>query len=203
MMGEEHVSPADLPLAIAGLSCGVLLFAYGAWKRSKGSMFGGAALGLGSVLLFLLVSAAASSQREPNRKRCEANLRQIHLGIETYRKTSGDVLPPAGPALLDALRREAVTEESVYVCPSSGDDPESYASWKDMDMALPTDPAVARRLPLFWDRDGLFHGGHPFDPAERRNVLFADGHVEFLDDEAFRRIREVLAEELGLSPAEE
>ncbi len=84
-----------------------------------------------AVLVSLLLPALASVRESAKLVACMSNLRQIHMGLQTYRDDYGDYLPPASsppstPNTSDAwcdwigiLRRTRnIIDFKIYRCPS-------------------------------------------------------------------------------------
>lgn len=133
------------------------------------------------------VVTPASQVRE-----CASNLKQIGLALDLYaRRNSGSLPGRDGTEFLSALYECHVLEDPrVYLCPSSGEtvaltgrlEPRgcSYIGRRNAGQACsPPTPTDAWRV-LAVDRSPDHHGGS-------RNALFADGHVESIEEDEYRR----------------
>lgn len=118
--------------------------------------------------------------------RCKRNLIEIGKALYLYRDGHEEGLPGHGnPAFLRALvESNCLTDRTYYLCPATGEKPEegefhtSYAAWS-LGPDLTGYKDRGHRIPVAWDASPAHHDG-------RRNVLFLDGHVESLEEDAFQ-----------------
>jgi len=143
-----------------------------------------------SILAGMLMPALSGARQEARKAKCMANLRQIGIGLVQYIDSVGEhrFLPPSLKALMD---KEIITEPGVYVCPvDQTAAPGWYCSYESIfDL---TEKKLTDRLPLdtmmVWDSEPRHRGG--------RNVLFFDGHVEYLREADFQKALAKLKEYL-------
>lgn len=126
---------------------------------------------------------------------CSSNLKQIALGLLMYANDKNNAFPADdGAAGLDELRsNEYLIDPAVYVCPL---DKERNAAEKGAALTEKNNSYVyfggfsaksipaPSRMPLALEKPGLSHNGET-------NVLFADGHVEWVKGE-FKSVAELI-----------
>jgi prepilin-type processing-associated H-X9-DG protein len=154
-----------------------------------------------SVLLVvgaLLPALNISHPYSPSVK-CASNLRQIGQAIELYANDHKGVLP----ARIEDLLEEDVNPE-VLVCPSSSDTKAAGPDIKEIaaDLAKPghcsyvyiaAGMTVTTNAATIFAYEKLDHHAVP-----GMNVLYADGHVEWVDGKMAKHIRSELAK--GFNP---
>jgi prepilin-type processing-associated H-X9-DG protein len=150
------------------------------------------------VLLLILLALAVSTgaigwllmphrigSRDINpREKCASNLRQIGLAIQIYANENKGQLPPD---LGSVLVTQDLTSE-VFVCPSSSDErahgPTTQAILQDFAKPGRCSYVLASPLPSMWSALTPAHV-LAYEPltnhnGDGMNVLFGDGHAEFL-----------------------
>ena len=167
--------------------------------RLKGKGKATAAIVVGAILLVIvpivailagmLLPALARAREEARRAACKQNMAQIGKALSDYEMNEGHLpttgKPGEGPASLSLLHPKYFPQLRVFRCPSSELPVEAMSAALtnencsyEYDNMLPPD-APANRM-MLWDKDGNHYGG--------RNVLFRDGHVEWMTGEAFQRL---------------
>ncbi|MGA2440373.1 MAG: GYF domain-containing protein [Tepidisphaeraceae bacterium] len=187
-------------MAIASLVCGLLICVpvcsllaiifgiigirqTGGGKRGgQGMAIAGLVLGAVGLMFFLPLSVSIllpslnRARETANRVKCASNERQIGQAILLYCNENHGQYPPDLPTL---LKTEDITT-SVFVCPSSNDTPASspdkllsggHCSYVYVGQGL-TQGADPSTVVLYERHDA--HGG------DGVNMLFGDGHVEFM-----------------------
>ncbi len=188
------------PLAIAGLVLGVLALTrangqptmYGGRGRAIGGITTG---GIGTVVtpillvLLVLLPSLSRAREQAKRVRCAANLHWIARGFLDHAMNNSDPLP-ADP--FPQLLQSGAIAPTVLVCPGSAATEadvvnDSHACYVFVSGAagLPLVglPAPARTVIVYEKK-----GHHP----DGGNVLFADGHVEFITP--YDRVLEMVQE---------
>lgn len=144
---------------------------------------------VGALKTMIPFSHEAAMKPIEGRRRCAANLRQIGLAVEFYRNRNEGLLPDLDDlALLDRIREVVDLEPDVFVCPGgmeSASNGEALSEASCSYVARRNTGALRLRA---WDRRGNVpiaadRWGHGTGP----NVLFADGHVEEVDDWTYRQ----------------
>ncbi len=145
-----------------------------------------AIIAVATVLLWVVIGPGghSHSREKANQIKCASNLRQIGQSMQLYAQDNGGLFPPN----LQTLAGTQPIGLDAMVCPSSPDTkPPNTASigspsgcsyiYVGADLTSKADPdcILALEDP---DNHGLTGG----------NVLFADGHVEFLDLPAIQLI---------------
>ncbi len=152
----------------AGLSGGLMV------------LFAGAAI----VGISALIGARADSVGE---ERCRANMEGIGAAAELYRMQYERIPEFDNPHFFTLLRGEMRRDSSIFVCPSAEETPggspqdvsTSYETWSSGDLPPTELVRFGFRIPIAWDR---LPDHHDYS----RNVLFGDGHVESLEEDAFQ-----------------
>ncbi len=124
----------------------------------------------------MIMPALARARAQARGAVCKSNLKQIGLAIAMYSVDFNEQYPKS----LDELFDQYITIKKIFVCPS---DSHPFTIGKGLKcsyvyvgrLPTPTDPGVA----ICWDKRGNHRGG--------RNVLFYDGHVQWMREGAFRR----------------
>lgn len=169
-----------VPLSLAAVICGGIAIAQtGPGKKGGramaiiGTTLGSVGILLIPLMLAILLPSLNRARETANRVKCGSNLRQIGQACMLYANENKGYFPPDPMTLLKA---EDI-DYSVFVCPSSNDTPlatlgnghESYiylGAGMTMNGAPPN--AVIAYEPM---------SDHSNDGS---NVLFGDGHVEFV-----------------------
>ena len=126
-----------------------------------------------------LLPALPRAREEARKAVCKNNLKHIGLAMAIYANDFEDRFPPT----LDDLVPLYVTERMLFHCPSDPSEEVSYLYLPGLKVTdKPTDIVA-------FDRRGNHSGG--------RNVLFVDGHVEWMTEEAFQARWAAQKEKLG------
>jgi len=193
--------PENSGMAIASLVCGLLICVplcsllaiifgiigirqTGSGRRGgQGMAIAGLVLGAVGLVFFLPMSIAIllpsfdRAYETANRVKCASNERQIGQAILLY---SNDYQGQYPPDFVTLLKTENITP-SVFVCPSSNDTPAKSAaellsgghcSYVYVGQGLTAQTVSPSTVVLYERHDA--HGG------DGVNMLFGDGHVEFM-----------------------
>ena len=157
-------------------------------KPSGGGMpvWGWALIGFGAFSIIMLVLAVAwvvvpslSRAREAaNRVKCANNMRHIGLAIRAYASTHSGVLPATPQDLL----LNSTLDASDFVCPGGSDTPAPGVTRPEQAANLTVSHLSYIYLPRgdLSGRTILFYEKPQAHRGEGSNVLFGDGHVEFI-----------------------
>jgi len=180
---------ASLGLSLAGLATGrglsVLLPADTPWRAEVG--VGGIALGLFLLATLTLGLLFLSKLRErDNRENCAFNLHQIGIALLEYADRNGGAFPPTLASLITDPHVDFRVR--ALVCPSTTDSPAPGATPDQQAHAIQTEPG---HLSYVYAGKGLTNQAtaatvlaydNPHNHGDAGiEVLFGDGHVEFLD----------------------
>lgn len=202
--GYPQPAPPTSGWAIAGLVCGILgcvslgiagllgiIFSIVGLVKTRDNRAGGrgiaiAGLTIGILSLFTALPAAVmlpalSRAREmADRVKCASNMRQLGQAMLMYANANQNQLPDS---LKSLAQFDSTLSPAVFVCPSDSKKPASPQS-------LAADLAAGRNVSYVYVGKGLSSSAPPdvvllYEPLqdhrrEGMNVLFADGHVEFL-----------------------
>jgi len=143
-----------------------------------------ASIGSVSILAGMLLPALSTSRELARQLQCKNNLRQIGIACVLYIDEKGRhrFYPNK---LEDLLTQGVVAERSLFICPCSRDVPRpdafvcSYESILDLTEKRLTATTIPSDMPLAWDKRGNHRSG--------RCVVYADSHVDFLDEERFQK----------------
>lgn len=168
---------------IAVLVCGVLLL-ISAYRNHRAKTTACVTLTMGIVWL-VLVGVGPSLLRYRGRLAvCQSNLKQIYLGVSMYRDDHNGQMPPS----LSVIQSNIVSRrvfECIEVTPegsSSDVRPRCDSDYEYRYIAHPSSNDV-----IFWDlNEHRPRGVWRFVIRARRPVLYADGHVEALDQQKFQ-----------------
>ena len=142
---------------------------------------------IGGIGAGMLLPAWASARGQARNAASMSNMKQISMGLMLHQQDKG-ALPPNLGALLEAKH---IQDAKVFVAPHDpvppqvGGRPCSYVYLLDgqagikVNMEEIQNPA---QFPLLWERE-------PFQ-GDRRNVAFADGHVESVQQARFEQVME-------------
>jgi prepilin-type processing-associated H-X9-DG protein len=199
----------SLVLGILGLfSCGLsaipglILGIVGLTKINRsGGRLGGNGLAIagicvsGVMLLMMpiyagmLLPALNSAREKARRVQCQSNLKQLGLAMAIYANENGDHLPNA--ARWSDAARKFIASETVFYCPSDRTKTPAYAFNVHMSKGVfQGDPDVV----LLFESEGGWNATGDSSTIFARhkqgcNVLFNDGHVEFIRKENFDKLR--------------
>jgi prepilin-type processing-associated H-X9-DG protein len=134
-------------------------------------------VGTTGVMAAVLVPAVSRSRVQAREARCRRNLRKLALALILYADQKG-----AFPRDVCELVAENFVEGvGVFTCPEKGGPPPAEITNATIDYVhnwqVTRDPPA--ETPLVWDKQ-FNHGGRG------RNVAFADGHVAWMTEPAFR-----------------
>jgi len=163
---------------------------------------------IGGMLIAVLLPSLCRSREPANRVKCASNLRQIGQAISLYAQAHGGQYPSSLAVLLSV---EDITAE-VMICPSSNDEKPTAADTAGVVAEL---TAAETNAPGHTHCLSYVYAGQPltqktatetrivaYEPLENHNgdganVLFGDGHVEFVPKQSWPKI----AADAGISIA--
>ncbi len=162
------------------------------------------------MLAAALLPALARSRAEGRRANCAKNLEMIGRALAAYRNDNGDYFPfSQGPACsvpnglnnaaassLGTLYRKYLTTAHPFRCPATEDRPGfasygegAYRTWALLGSSYGYDPRISqqarRNVVTMADMDGTYRFGGDtatYNHAGGQNVLYADGHVQWVED---------------------
>lgn len=166
------------------------------------------------VLAGMLLPAITGVKERGNRLSCANNLKEIHKMAIAYAKDCDDLLPfydtpkANAPMLLEEqlntfCRRNYTRNLKIFKCPSRGTPTAlskeyqyKYNSYFTSKRALRiTQVKNAAGLRMAWDSDEENQAGF-YDPQDNHsdaggNVVYVDGHVEWLDGRKYKGTEQV------------
>lgn len=163
-------------------------------RRSSGRRFlvwGVGIVVIGGMLISVLLPALCRPRGLANQIKCASNLRQIGQAIARYAQDNGGQYPPS----LAVLAAHEDITPAMMVCPSSNDEPSSATDTAgivaELAAAETNAPGhkhslsyvyVGRGLNAKTVSDTTVVAYEPLDnhEGEGTNVLFGDGHVEWI-----------------------
>lgn len=156
----EHFSPVG--------SLGSLLGVVGALGDMT-QMSAGGTVAVGAVAAGIMMPALARARGEARKAVCKSNVKQLGLGIMMYTMDYDENLPQK----LEDLYDDYISADNIFVCPTDTSPMEIGKGLKCSyhyvgRLSKLTDPSVI----ILYDKRGSHDGG--------RNVLFYDGHVEWV-----------------------
>jgi prepilin-type processing-associated H-X9-DG protein len=145
---------------------------------SSGGNVSTAAL-VGGVAAGFALPAMTRARGQAQRSACASNLKQIGLGIAMYKEDHGGRLPAN---LAELVNGKYISAKQVFKCPRDAKPEEiaGLATSYHYVGALP--PDAKPDAVVAYDASPGNHGG--------RNVLFADGHVEWMTEQKFQARRQ-------------
>lgn len=135
---------------------------------------------------------------------CRAHLKTLFHAVMSYVKTHGEYPPTNRAAFLTTLYKSNILKDPQdFLCPGShcfgtthpwlGPEIQENTTYpellrKDILSAIgyegryfPINPDMdSRAIPIIWDKAGNHENG--------RNILFLDGHIEFISEEKFQKL---------------
>jgi prepilin-type processing-associated H-X9-DG protein len=150
-------------------------------NKSRGELTGKFTAILGIVLAVIIIVSLPPSISEHNRQKfvCASHLHDLGVAINIYSKKNGGQYP-APNKWCDLIKDKNITEKD-FICPSSKAEKCSYAINPNCEPNSPKDVIL-----LFETKDGWNQfGGSELLTTENHkgkgcNILFNDGHVEFV-----------------------
>ena len=161
----------------------------------------GNAISLGNLAMAMIgigcsisLPAIVSAQKKRNLLRCKYNLMIIGRAARMYKVRYGRYPRLSNPTFFTELyRKKIITNPKIFISPASGRNPGSPRDFmlnrkKITDYEVRTKPihSYYRNTSssfFVWTKRGIYPKG--------RNVLFLDGHVEFIPESEFlKRVRQ-------------
>lgn len=143
------------------------------------------------ILAAMLLPALASARESAHRAPCMNNVKQIGLAFSMYADENNNKLPARN--WCDAVITNVSNNMKVFKCPSGHDEQCSYAFNANMlGQSWQSDPNVVVLIeaPLGWNGLVSGPGAVPSSPHRRGyNVLFNDGHVEFVPSNRLSQLK--------------
>ena len=196
----EALVGALIGLPLAGFVMGLVAkrrtaaFGKPRWRAKSAVVVGGIELGLVMVVALLLPSLCRA--REPaNRVKCANNLRQIGFALLDYANGHGGQFPPTLAALISEPQVDITAD--CLICPSSMDSRVVAATTEQQAHTIEFEPG---HLSYIYVGQGLMSNqstpttvlayDNPHNHGDAGiNVLYGDGHVEFLEKKDADRMR--------------
>ena len=163
------------------------------WSTFTWIAIGVLALGMVATLAFRTLE---SIKQGGAKRKCTSNLKQIGLALVLYQQKNDESLPDRdGLPFLSALYEQGfLPDANDYLCPDSSEAAAttpwldgrscSYVGRRNTGSLRLTSKTIAK----FGSRTALA-ADSTFDPhLDYRNVLFADGHVEEVDEDTYLRL---------------
>jgi prepilin-type processing-associated H-X9-DG protein len=154
-------------MAIAGLVLGIV-----------GTMFA-------LLQISILLPSLNRAREQANRVKCASNLRQIGLAVQLYANNNKGSFPPDLPALFGA----GLLQSNVLICPSTNHTAApgtpSFQLGKDLSyvyVGKGLNFTAQSSVIIAYEPPSDHTPGQPTGQKSGGNVLFADGHVEFVTD---------------------
>lgn len=194
-----------------GLGAAGITRTAGGRRRGRGLAIAGLAVGVVSLVFLviqisILLPTLSKVRESGNRAKCASHLRTIGQSIRAYASQNQGNYPPS----IVELHRASGFAAGVLCCPSSDQSPSSTVAATD-ELArkmghlsyiyLGAGLVDTPRQPVSSERPIVLeiptnHNGDGY------NILFGDGHIDFLSAPAARRMLEQLAAEGAISPAD-
>ncbi len=150
----------------------------------------------GGMLISVLLPSLCRSRETANRVKCASNLRQLGQAIALYAQDNGGQFPPSLADLLaHQLASQGDLSPDVMLCPSSNDERSSATNTSEIiaDLRAAETNASGHKHCLSYVYVGQSLNAKTatdtavvaYEPMENHdgdgtNVLFGDGHVEFV-----------------------
>ena len=201
VLGILSLTCFSILAGIPAVICGIL--AINRITRSRGALGGqgqaiaGLVTGSLSILMIpvlagMLLPALSVAQEKARRVQCLNELRQLSLGLSMYVDDNREKLPVA-TQWCDGVKKYVSGTDKIFRCPSDRTGGYSYAfnanlsggPWWHKDELL----VVLIDAPRGWN--GALSGPAELPPSPHRagyNVLFTDGHVEFVLNDRVRQL---------------
>ncbi|HRK33566.1 MAG TPA: DUF1559 domain-containing protein [Candidatus Hydrogenedentes bacterium] len=127
------------------------------------------------ILSAIMLPALARAREAARRAECQGHLKQFGIALKMYSHTHPGAMPPS----LGALHPEYITDLEVYTCPSHPDTrevgpAEDIDAWTVYEIVPDASADSVEDVAIVQEKSDEVHV--PFG----RNVLFGDGHVEFV-----------------------
>lgn len=129
------------------------------------------ALAILGMLAAILIPAVSRSSEAAHRAECQTHLKQIGIAIKGFEEEH----PNEAPHKMSDLYPKYISDINVFSCPSSTETnraPDKLDGWSAYEFVAP--PSAV---------DGpIVREKNPFHVPKGRNILYKDGHVEFVRD---------------------
>ncbi|HEY0008105.1 MAG TPA: DUF4190 domain-containing protein [Tepidisphaeraceae bacterium] len=184
------------PLAIVAIVLGIIALVKTRDPRvgGRGLAIGGIAAGaagllVGLLLMSILLPSLNRAREAANRIQCASHMRQIGLALRVYSNENQSLYPRD----LATLAAASDIEPSVFICPLDDLDAASGADWATK--IVPGGPHCSYIYiyrPGMSDRNLNADAVVLYEPLSNHggdggNVLYADGHVDWLSKAAFQQ----------------
>ena len=172
------------PIGVTGAA-----LAFVGWLGDMERIGGPHSVATTGILAAMLLPALSRARGQARQAVCKSNLKQIGLGMAMWSNDHNESYPEK----LEDLHDEYITAKKIFQCP---EDRSPMTIGKGIQcsylyagkLPVTTDPQVA----IAWDK----RGNHP----RGRNVLYYDGHVEWVRERAFENVMERSLELLKKDP---
>jgi len=161
-------------------------------KKSNGRLAGrmSAILGIvAAVFAIWFLAVCSTGYDRPRQVLCRANLLQLGVAIQIYSDDYSGKYPTADK-WCDLLLQCTDVTEKIFVCKSAGEGRCHYAINPNAELSSPADMVLLFETKGGWNQ----FGGPELLTLENHkgkgcNILFNDGHVEFVKPEKLRGLR--------------
>ncbi len=153
-----------------------------------GTVLGGVGLVLipfMALMISILLPSLNKARETANRAKCASNMHQIGLAILLYQNDNHHAYPPD----LQTLAQAEPISTAVFVCPSSNDTPAPDAAHLNSGghlsyvyVGADLDPNAVQSSDIMLYENAADHTGNG------TNILFVDGHVEWFNAAAAKRL---------------
>jgi len=164
-------------------------------RNLKGMPYAVGGIALSCLILYGLLTAPLRNSTRPFARRaaCKNNLKQIGLALQLYSTDYDNQFPPGGTAVevfsaltADITGRPYLKYTDIFLCPAAKADLESWDRLGKLTEETVSYEWVPGLSPdsnpdfiLAYDKSPDHHDGG-------RNVLYVDGRVDFMPEEAFQ-----------------
>ena len=127
--------------------------------------------------------AFAKSREQSLQSICISNLKQIGLGLQMYASDHKDTFP-------DDIREVALhyTHGTALKCPGDKTTPEIQKVEPDTPISYTYVKGLSRQNPNSYKIIILYDSSPDYHQGKGRNILFIDGHVEWMPEEKFQKL---------------
>jgi prepilin-type processing-associated H-X9-DG protein len=136
-----------------------------------------------ALQISILLPSLNRAREAANRVKCASNLRQIGLAVQMYANDNNGAFPPDFPTLY----KHGNLQPQVLICPATNHTAAtgtpSFQLGKDLSYVYVGQGltiTAPMNVVIAYEQPGDHTPGQTTGPRSGGNVLFADGHVEFV-----------------------